>query len=107
MTEHQIAVPVLATPCWAVFVDYDGNAPDTADQIFCATEALADEVCAKLNETPRKWANLAFVDGCEDCKSFRKRLVALISKDQIRTSIEEVFKKDVEEDEDYSEDGDE
>lgn len=70
MTEHKIAEPVLAVPCWGIFADYDGNAPDTKVLFLVATEELAKEVCALLNENPRAYGNLAFVDGWEFCKRF-------------------------------------
>lgn len=70
MAEHKIAEPVLAIPCWGIFADYDAEAPDTKTLFLVATEELAKEVCAFLNEDPRKWNNLAFVDGWEWKKSF-------------------------------------
>lgn len=70
MAEHKVAEAVLAIPCWGIYADYDANAPDTATCFLVATEELAKEVCALLNESPRSYGNLAFVDGWEHCKSF-------------------------------------
>jgi hypothetical protein len=38
--------------------------------LVVGTEELAKEVVDTLNKNPRKYGNLAFVDGCEHCKSF-------------------------------------
>lgn len=70
MVKHKVAEPVLAIPCWGIFADYDANAPDTRILFLVSTEELAKEVCAFLNENPRKWGNLACVDGWEHCKRF-------------------------------------
>ncbi len=90
MAEHKIAEPVLAIPCWGVYADYDANAPDTATLFLVATEELAQEVCALLNENPRAHGNLAFVDGCEYCKRFEysSELCPVDRAGEIFTSLE-------------------
>lgn len=47
---YELAAPVSAIPCWAIYADYDGNAPDTEDLVLCASEELAKEVCGLLHE---------------------------------------------------------
>jgi hypothetical protein len=89
-TKHVLAEPILAYPCWAIYGDYDAEAPDTADLIWCATEELAKEVCALLNKDPRAHNDLCYVDGWEFKKSFRYHSVLLLSKSKIATTIEEL-----------------
>lgn len=90
MAEHKVAEPVLAIPCWGIFADYDANAPNTEVLFLVATEELAKEVCAVLNESPRSWSALAFVDGWEHCKSFAYRgsYVAPSMAGEVFTSLE-------------------
>lgn len=111
MAEHKVADPVLAIPCWGIFADYDGNAPDTAVFFHVATEELAREVCAVLNEDPRSWVALGFVEGCEYAKSYECRgaYVAPNMVGEVFTSLEalresEHFERD--EDSDGGEDSD-
>lgn len=73
MTNEETAAgleSVTAYRVWEISADYDGKAPDTAALLVLATRELADEVCACLNEDPRAWGCLAFVDGCEGHKRF-------------------------------------
>jgi len=58
---------------WAVYADYDAEAPDTKDLIFCATEQIAAGVCEDLSRDPRAHNDLAYVAGCEGCKVFKLR----------------------------------
>jgi hypothetical protein len=69
--KHNLLDAVTAIPCWGIYADYNANAPDTQTFFNVATEELAEEVCAFLNEDARRW-NMAFVDGCESCKSWQK-----------------------------------
>lgn len=87
-TEHKIADPVLAIPCWAIYADYDANAPDSATLLVVATEELAKEVCRFLNEDPRRWQSLAFCDGWEWCKRFRCSQTYRLSPEGIATHFE-------------------
>lgn len=105
-TEHGMPEPVQGYRAWAIYADYDANAPDTEDLILVSTEALAEAVCLELNEDTRRWNNLAFVDGFEWAKSFSYHEVLVADPYAPRRSLAEVFEKDVEEDEDYEpEDG--
>lgn len=108
-TEHPEPERVTAYRAWGIYADYDANAPDTRDLILVSTEALARDVCDALNEDPRRWGNLAFVDGWEFCKSFQHRLALVEDPSCVRRSVAEVFEKDVEDSgdcEDGEEDGD-
>lgn len=62
---------VLAYRAWAIYASYDAEAPDTADLMILDTKELADRVCAELNKEPRRYNNLAYVEGCEGCKRFK------------------------------------
>jgi hypothetical protein len=64
---------VTAFQGYGIFASYDAEAPDTADQIFVATEELAQQVCAELNCDPRAHNGLAYVEGCEHCEQARCR----------------------------------
>ena len=74
---HKGPRPVTAYEGYAIYADYDANAPNSEDVVFVSTEELAKEVCGKLNEDPRSYGNLAFVDGWEFCKSFRYHTIVL------------------------------
>lgn len=69
---HDLLAPVQATPCFGIYADYDGNAPDTATLALCATRELADDVVVKLNRNPRA-CGAAFVDGWEHAKRYAVR----------------------------------
>lgn len=86
---HPIATPVLAIPCFSIFADYDGNAPDTESFFLVATEELAREVVEILNEDPQSWVALGCVDGYEWSKSFKYtgHFVAVGKESSIFTSI--------------------
>jgi len=68
---------VAAYRGYAVYADYDANAPNSEDLIFCSTEELAQEVCKILNVDPRSHGDLAYTEGWEFCKSFQCRVVIL------------------------------
>jgi hypothetical protein len=59
---------------YAIYADYDGNAPDSGDVVLVETKALAIEVCAKLNEDPRAYV-ICCVDGWEHSKRWEQRPV--------------------------------
>lgn len=98
-TEHGMPEPVQGYRAWAIYADYDANAPDTEDLILVSTEDLAKLVCDELNEDTGRWNNLAFIDGWEHCKMFRYREVLVSDPYVPRRSVADVFKYDVEEDE--------
>jgi len=103
MSDHKVADVVLAYPCFGIYADYDANAPDTETYFVVATKELAEEVCAKLNENPRKWGNLGFVDGWEHAKSFSSRPELREDATTIATNLETAW-VNVEEDEDDGDD---
>lgn len=106
--EHPVLEPVPAVPCYGIYADYDANAPDTEDLLTVSTEELAKAVCEVLNEDPRKWGNMAFVDGFEWAKSFSYHKTFVEPGHEVSTSVEKAMSW-VEEDEDCeeSEDSDE
>jgi hypothetical protein len=85
-----MAKQVTAYQGYEIYADYDANAPDTKALLRCDTEELAQEVCDKLNETPRKWGNMAFVEGYEWSKSFSYR-VSYSEQDDFPKTVEEVM----------------
>lgn len=80
---------VVAYETYGIFGDYDGNAPDTDTICLVATEELAKEVCAKLNENPRDY-HVVYVDGWEHNKRFSYRR-ELTDKTNVAHSIKEAF----------------
>jgi len=98
---------------FAVYADYDGNAPDTDDYWIMATKELAEELARQLNEALRDDkdgflkptdARLAegdedglceigipFVDGWEHSKFYKVR-ETLLREDVAYTSIDGVLK---------------
>lgn len=91
-----MAKQVTAFQGFAVFASFDGNAPDSEDLIKCETEVVAQQVCDFLNKEPRKWGQLAFVDGHEHSKFFRFR-PTLSLVDDFHVSFEEAIPVDEDE----------
>lgn len=104
MPEHKVADPVQAYPCFGVYADYDANAPDTKTFFLVATKELAEEVCEVLNDEPRKWSTLAYVEGWEHTKSFHFRPEFTQDPSTIFTSLEALQKSDHLEEDDQPED---
>ena len=92
------AKQVTAFVGYAIYADYDANAPDTQDLILCDTEELAIRVCDHLNEEPRKWGNLAFVDGWEHTKSFALHKT-FRDTDVFETSFDDIIRNATDDDE--------
>ena len=76
-------VPASAFLAWAVYADYDGNAPDTENVVLLASYELAKQV---LEEIASKHNNLCYVDGSEWAKRWRVRM-ALAPAFEIATSF--------------------
>lgn len=89
--------PTTAWVAFAIYADYDANAPDTKNLFVVSSETLAKLVCEFLNEDPPRWGNLAFVDGFEWAKLFayRETIVSDSDRSRIRRSVAEVFEHDV------------
>jgi hypothetical protein len=85
---------VVAYVAWAIFADYDANAPTTQDLLFVGTEELATELVNLFNKSPRN-VPLACVDGWEHCKSYDHHKVLLSSEDVSRVAwtMAEAFEK--------------
>jgi hypothetical protein len=64
-------VPASAFLAWAVYADYDGNAPDTENVVLLASYELAKQV---LEEIASNHDNLCYVDGSEWAKQWRVRM---------------------------------
>ena len=77
---------VTAYEAFAIYGDYDSNAPDTSTICLVASEDLAKEVCSKLNEDPRKYC-VVFVDGWEHAKRFRFRPELVATKAKPHTTM--------------------
>lgn len=99
---HEFLPPT--TPChkiYAIYADYDAEAPTTADLILCKTEEVAQSVVDILNKNPRAYNDLAYVEGYEGCKSFAYHVVYLPSLDGVHATVEDAMGTCVlEEDED-------
>ena len=76
-------VPASAFLAWAVYADYDGNAPDTENVVLLASYELAKQVLAEIAS---KHNNLCYVDGSEWAKRWRVRM-ALAPAFEIATSF--------------------
>lgn len=96
---------VVAYEAWAVFADYDANAPTTEDLMTVGTEELARELVDLFNKNPRA-VPLACVDGWEHCKSYDCHKVLLSSEEAASVSWtkEEAFEAADLTDEDLAED---
>jgi hypothetical protein len=67
---------VMAYEAWAIFADYDANAPTTQDLLTVGTHELARELVDLFNKNPRA-VPLAYVDGWEHAKRYDCRKVLL------------------------------
>jgi len=94
---------VTAWQGYGIYADY----PDSEDRLFVATEELAQQVCAKLNENPRAHGDLAYCEGWEWCKSFQYHEVILLDKSAFATSLDELELEGDSEDEDEEDDEEE
>jgi hypothetical protein len=98
---------VMAYKVWAIYADYDGEAPDTCDLARCASEEIADKRCEELNALDSdETGHLSFVDGCESCKVFKSRPVLVESLEGVSMSLEALREATLDEDyedEDYGE----
>lgn len=103
-TEHPAPSQEMAQVVYAIYCDYDGNAPDTESLIVCSTEKLANDVLAILNENPRRWTNLSAVEGYEWSKRFRANKAYVALDAPVCRSVAEVFES-IEDDEFPEEDG--
>ncbi len=68
--KHDLTPATDIFVAYAVYADYDGNAPDSTNVILLATQELAEQV---LQEITTKHNSLCFVDGWEWSKSWRVR----------------------------------
>lgn len=93
---------VMAYRVWAIYADYDGNAPDTCDLALCASEEIADKRCEELNALDSdETGHLCFVEGYEFSKAFKSRPVLVESLEGVSMSLEAF--REVTQDEDYGE----
>ena len=93
----------LVYDVWAVYKDYDANAPDTETLVWCATEELAKEACEMLKESEDNGDEVVvdgdtyelskpFSDGHEWCSSYRccQAAVTEANLDEIACSLADV-----------------
>ena len=108
MTEHELPEGRQTTvyDVWAVYKDYDANAPDTETLVWCATEELAREACELLKaaehsndgtvllEGEKHEVACPVCDGWEWCSSYRshKDIVPEERKGQIARSLLDVVR---------------
>jgi len=86
-----------AVRCCAIYADYDGNAPDTADLLLVADEKLAKQVIEELNKAPGEYGNLAYNQGHEWCKRFDHHEVLVEPGTSICETFDEAMKLATEE----------
>tara|TARA_R110000868_G_scaffold47769_7_gene156246 strand:+ start:2632 stop:2958 length:327 start_codon:yes stop_codon:yes gene_type:complete len=91
---------VVAYETYGIFGDYDCNVPDTYTICLVATEELAKEICAKLNENPRDYS-VVCVDGWEHCKRFSYRRELTDKPTDVSHNIKEAYENFIDE---YSDD---
>lgn len=106
---HDLGQVVAAREAWAVYADYDGYAPDSADIVVCADKDLATEAAIVFEtedsaeredveqvpyvifEDKPVPCNLPFNEGHEWCKSYRVRKT-LALEENIALTIEQAVK---------------
>ena len=97
---------VTAYRAFGIFGDYDGNAPDTHTICHVASEEVAEQLCAMLNEDPQAYV-VVYVEGYEYAKSFRCRPELVERKDGVHNTLQDAldeFSEYLSEDEDEDED---
>ena len=87
-----MAKQVTAFLGYAIYASYDGEAPDTKDLILLADKDEAEKLAKILNENPRKWGSLAYVEGFEHYKLFETREVLQRDKQDFLPSAEAALK---------------
>ena len=97
---------VTAYEAWAIFADYDAEAPTTEDLLVVGTEDLAKEIVELFNKNPRA-VNMAFVDGFEHCKSFDQHKVLVASDKGVLWSVKDALEAAEIEESDLNEESDE
>jgi hypothetical protein len=108
MEQEYVGEMVTAYRCFAIYADYDGGAPDTADVCLVATEEVAKKACEELNKDPRAYT-VCFVDGHESMKKWRYRRALTTNPSVCHTTAQAVledFRLQNEDDEDWDEDED-
>jgi hypothetical protein len=78
---------VTAYRAYAIFADYDGNAPDSGDVVLVETEELVKQVCQTLNEDPREYA-ICYCEGWEWSKRWAWHPVTTENASEIVTDYE-------------------
>jgi hypothetical protein len=84
-----MADKVEAYQGWAIYADFDGNAPDSEDLVLVDTYEIAEQLCNEMNKNPGAYT-IAYVQGFEHCKQFNKR-PALAWNDIFAATLEEAL----------------
>ena len=98
---------VPAYEAWAVFADYDGNAPDSNELSYFSSEELA-EAAAKtgnnpngdwlvVGETAYRQPLTAYCGGWEHCKRYRVVKTAVTNREYVRTSLRDWLEAEADE----------
>jgi hypothetical protein len=82
---------VTAYKGYAIYANYDAEAPNTEDLILISSKELAQEVLKLLNANPRKYSNLAFINGFEYAKTFQSYEVLREDESDFLHSMEAVI----------------
>jgi hypothetical protein len=96
---------VTAYEAYAIFADYDAEAPTTEDLLVVGTEDLAKEIVSLFNKNPRA-VNMAFVEGFEHCKSFDQHKVFVETDKGVLWSVKEALEEAEITEEELNEDSD-
>lgn len=81
---------VEAYECYGIYADYNGDAPDTSSVCLVATKEVADALCNKLNENPRRYT-ICIVEGFEYAKSWCYREELTTNPSSVFKSVEEAL----------------
>lgn len=83
--KHELTPATDIYVAFAIFADYDGNAPDSTNVVLLATQELAEQV---LQEITEKHNSLCYVDGYEWSKRWRVRPAYAPARDIATTFAE-------------------
>ena len=81
---------VTAFAGFAIYVSFDGMAPDSEDLLLVSRRDVAEQVVVFLNKDPKAWGCLAAIDGFEDFKSFCVKEALRRSDEEFQTDFDEI-----------------
>lgn len=67
---HELVPVSDCVQAFAIYASFDGNSPDSADLVLCASHELAKEISLIIAD---KYDGICFAEGFDFCKSWEIR----------------------------------